>query len=343
MLLTTDFLSERQNSIDFHANRILSILRKIFLKNRVKIYPSDFIFCKQCFIPAVFFMKSGINPSERYRRIISLDEISTESLSYFTDFLGNEDFVIGYELTDLFKNILSAQGVMYVNIWLHPVRFMDDELFMIETNSTEILERLKLFDYDKNLFYISAEYIKIYIKNNFSEIKIPENTCIVFGQTQKDKTLRSNNGLLSLLNYKEQLLMLKKKYNKVLFSRHPYASNDHHIVSTLKQMGINIIKENSYKLLACDRLATVATISSSIGVEAYFFNKNVFYFNKMTCDIMRKDVSSIDLNLLLQSEFWDFILYNNEYKPRNINVFSSLRNKSRNILRAYYSYEIIEK
>ena len=320
MLLTTDFLSERQNSIDFHANRILSILRKIFLKNRVKIYPSDFIFCKQCFIPAVFFMKSGINPSERYRRIISLDEISTESLSYFTDFLGNEDFVIGYELTDLFKNILSAQGVMYVNIWLHPVRFMDDELFMIETNSTEILERLKLFDYDKNLFY-----------------------CIVFGQTQKDKTLRSNNGLLSLLNYKEQLLMLKKKYNKVLFSRHPYASNDHHIVSTLKQMGINIIKENSYKLLACDRLATVATISSSIGVEAYFFNKNVFYFNKMTCDIMRKDVSSIDLNLLLQSEFWDFILYNNEYKPRNINVFSSLRNKSRNILRAYYSYEIIEK
>ena len=343
MIITTDFLTERENSINFHSERILKLLKVVLSEAGFpsEIFPDDFHYSKFLFDVNEFYIKSGINPSERYIRLIDESEISNDSIEYVGDFLNGKEIIIGYELTDLIKKIFSKLGKRYISIWLHPVRFLDDELFMIETNDSNIKKKLKEFDIDKSIYKINAEYIKIYIKNNFKQIELPSNSCVIFGQTGIDKTLRYSNGVYSLLNFKSEIANLVDSHSSVFFARHPYAKDDNDVLKMLDSLGINLISENSYRILCHENLVSVATISSSIGVEGYFFGKNVYYFNKTTCDIMDPNVSSLYLNKLVDKNLWLYLLNDKRYEE--CLAFNCTKNKARNILRAYYAYKIIER
>ncbi|MCV4626815.1 hypothetical protein OFC18_32575, partial [Escherichia coli] len=51
--------------------------------------------------------------------------ITDKSVNYLGNFLKNT-FVIGYELSEQTKSILDKINIKYIDIWLHPIRFVDD-------------------------------------------------------------------------------------------------------------------------------------------------------------------------------------------------------------------------
>jgi len=341
MLLTADFLTEKQSTIFFHGNRILKLLKVSISRceKNVLIFPNDFLLMESKFNLFHFFLQSGLSPSENYDRLISIEEISLESKNYFYECFKDE-FIVGYELTDLTVSLLELFNIPYINIWLHPVRFMDDEMFMIKTNQKQYRDRLQQYSFPEDIFYINAEYIKIYLQNKMNGFALNKNSCVIFGQTDSDKTLRSKVGRLKLTNFQDKIVKLCSNYNNIFYSKHPLADLNPEVNEMLIDLGIEIIKENSYKILAHANLALVATISSSIGVEAYFFKKNVLFFNQPTCDCMDKNTVTCGTEIF-SVPFWKNILYGETLSLQN--SFLCSKNKIRNILDAYYAYGVIEK
>lgn len=341
ILLTTDFLSEKQDAIDWHSERILKIIQMcIKEKHIVDIYPKQH-FADKIFNPDIFYINSNINPNDRFVRVVDRNEIDDNSCSYLNSFIENYDLIIGYELQELTKKLFDEYDKKWINIWLHPVRFLEDELFAVETSKNfGDRNRLNKFHVNESKFFINAEYIKIILKNRKIIPEIKKDGLVIFGQTRGDKTLRGQRGILTLRNYKNQIVSLMKKFDCTYFVPHPLDKNDEELKEFISNLGDITILNNSngYALLASNNVEMVVSISSSICTEAFYFGKNALLFNKPTVDIKGGNFVNIDSSLLSR-KFWRYIL-DGDIDDYNEGNDLPRGNSVRNILNANYSYDI---
>ena len=344
-ILTVDFLAEPVEALYWHADRILSLLKVTLscIGLEAKIYPTDFTSKISRFNRDIFFMKSGMSYNESYSRLVDFEEITKESLDYFDNFFDVNNVIIGWELQKLTTDILNAKGITYINICLHPIRYMEDEIFLIQSNNKNLEKKLKHYEIDESSFYINAEFVRISLLNKKKVYDLPPESCVIFGQTNNDKTLRTNNKRLTLQHYKKDIDFLCQKFRNIYFIAHPLEKNNTQINQYIQSFGkINMIEANAYSVLSSKNLSLVAAISSSVCSEAYYFNKNVLFFNKPVCDIKTSDSYSVD-KIIFSPQFWNN-LFNLEVKNiTNKKFIFNKNNQVRDILNAYYSYTILEQ
>lgn len=343
-ILMADILAEPEINIDWHADRILAILKASFSNFTIKpkIYPIDFVSKNERFNRDIFFIKSGLSSRDTINRLINFDEISKDSLKYFSKFFNSNIIIIGWELQKLTTDILDSIGASYINIWLHPVRFLEDEIFLLQTNNKTIEKKLQYFEIDESSFYVNASFVRASLLNSKKIYNLPSDSCVIFGQTQHDKTLRVSNGKLTLFRYKEHIEALCNKFNNIYFVSHPLDRDNKELIEFISSFEkINIINANAYSLLSSNNLKLVVAISSSVCTEAYYFGKNVLFFNQPICNIKAEGSYSIGKDIFFPT-FWA-TLFNLEKNYINKNFIFNRKNQVRDILNAYYSYSILEE
>lgn len=296
-----------------------------------------------------FFALSNIEYVEDKQFYYSERDINSESIKYIKSIIKNDIILVGYELSEQTRKILDKIKAIYIDIWLHPIRYMDDVLFGLKSNNEEINNKLYTFNIPSETYYLYADRLKVQNYRGYRKTQsyLKDNSALFVGQTLNDKAVFHNGKMLNLLDFKNVFEKVVKKYNHVYYSRHPFVKGgDEEIINYLKKFkNVTLNDDPTYHLLASKEIEYVFSISSSVVHEAKYFSKDVEFLYKpvITIGDHKKDYTSV-MHEIFYGHFWASIL-SPLMNVNNVPVVSyfSGKDKTRDALSFYWGYRNIDK
>ncbi|WP_435655294.1 HAD family hydrolase [Brucella pituitosa] len=280
------------------------------------------------------------------------DNISKDSIVYLKEFIPMGTIYIGYELSEQTRSIFDRADIRYVDIWLHPIRYLDDIIFGIGSNVKEIRSSLLEYDTDEYQYYMYADRLRVQAYKGWarSEINVPANSALFVGQMLNDKSICCDGRMLSVLDFQDEFTNLVKTHENVLYSRHPYIRRgDEDILKyVLSFPNVTTTDLPTYSLLSHKNIKTVMGVSSSVLIEAKYFGKKSKILYKPVINI-NKPVEKSDYyasiyNDLVNPAFWSDLLSSViETNDCTQSLFLSGKDKIRDMLGFYWSYKEIDK
>ena len=227
-----------------------------------------------------------------------------------------DSLVIYIEMSETQKKLHDELHIPYIDISVHPVRYMSDHFFLLSTNDPRIFTRLKEYELDERQFFLGAQLLRTQIDQD--PFIAEKNSGLLVGQTFLDRSLIFKDKLYGLGNYLQKIAGIAQKCEVLYFKPHPYVK-DKALYEKLRQVeNLKFTNENVYKILCSDGVNLVCGISSSVLYEAKYFNKRVQFFNKkfdMYQDrFSERNYVSIG-NDILQPSFWQQVILDKSDKP----------------------------
>ena len=207
-------------------------------------------------------------------------------------------FIIGFEISKVDINYLNKEGYNWINLSIHPLRFMDDLYFSLESSMD--------LDLSRNL--VSTAFIDMSVKAlslryspDFGKEETKKTLCIL-GQRQDDKSVFINNTFKKLKDYTEELDCIVKEFDEVFYKPHPYNDDkkaDEYIQDRYQTKTLN--EDDIYKVFAQKKISSLCAISSSLLFEAKSFGiESIFLDNSPL-----KFGQPVSYRLLIEDEtFW---------------------------------------
>jgi len=175
--------------------------------------------------------------------------------------------VIGFEATEKDLAYLSLHGVPWMNVDIHPLRFLDDLYFEIASS----------FPYDFSRHSASRGLIEVFVQTlqsryGFEREQGDSSIFAIFGQTPADRSVYFDGDFRSLRDYLDTLDRLAVGYDRILYKPHPYASDPDVDAMIKSRYGAETYTQKDiYKLFASGNIGVACAISSSILTEAPYF------------------------------------------------------------------------
>lgn len=218
---------------------------------------------------------------EEWLKIYDYDGSIEDLCSYYNQYI-DDSLVIYIEMPLIYKKIHNQLNIPYVDLTVHPIRFLDDNFWGISTNCPAVFDRMKQYQIDDNKFYIQANYIKAIA--DFNPLKIEKNSAVIIGQTNVDKALYHNGRCLSIMDYEEQIKQLGDKYSIIYYKSHPFnhdLGKIHKFLSQFPFVELCPSDWNTYEMLAHPNLQAVYSITSGVLYEAPYFGKDAYCLHKL--------------------------------------------------------------
>ncbi len=216
--------------------------------------------------------------------------------------------VVGFELPDMLLRYFQHRGIPYIDTMLHPARYLDDIFLAFRTNVPQAFEALRTYAVPDEQLYVQAG-IHAGTVVRMKPAAMPDNSCLLLGQTKVDKSLIKDSRVLSLDDFRDDLRRLAGEHSRIYFKRHPYHLEDPAVIAELQQEGVLFLTEaNTYGLFCNEHISKVVAISSGALYEAQFFGKRTEYLYHPTYTL-GNDTSAFDP--------WTYIgVYDAFYTPR---------------------------
>lgn len=238
-----------------------------------------------------------------------------EALSHIFISELRDALVIGWELPKSLCDALTKASITYIELSVHPIRFMDDILISARSNSAAIDDALLSQSLEEQDCYIQAGIISAF----FIRRAVPrdEPYALFAAQTKVDRSLLKDGKLLSQSWIADELLAHLPRGMPLLLKDHPVQPSDD-LFRRLRSAGINVkrIGGTIYRQFSDRNLASVYTVSSSAGLEAKYFEHKTKFLYKPCFDVLfrgqphdasRSQFKSIDTRVL-SPNFWRAIL-----------------------------------
>lgn len=181
-----------------------------------------------------------------------------------------DSVVIGFELPEAMKRILSLLGIPFIDFSIHPIRFLQDIFFAAQTNDAAVFEALLPNHAEAGAFYGPAGLLAATALKFRPNLR-PSAETLVVGQTRIDRALVRDGRVVDLSDFGPALRDVAGG-DGVTFKPHPYAHSDFGLLATgISLRAMNITHENVYALMASEGLRRVVGVSSSVLVEAPYF------------------------------------------------------------------------
>lgn len=227
-----------------------------------------------------FFKFYGIEYNRgKWGELFYTDEYNEQAYEYVKSIF-EKSFVIAYEMEDSLLKILDNLEIPYINMYISPIRFLEDQLFCMTTNVQEVYEKLLEYKLQEEIIEIQANYLKsFYLMKDCKKIT-KEKSVLFLGQTKYDRSLINpeSGEIYSILNHKEDFERALQGYSNILYKRHPKVTEDADILQYLKSIGnLSVTDENFYSLISRPDIKKVIAISSGGLNEAKYFGKDIEY------------------------------------------------------------------
>jgi hypothetical protein len=174
--------------------------------------------------------------------------------------------IIAFELSWVDRQYLDAAGVPWVNFEIHPVRFLDDLYFNVETSFAADFSSLEVPD---DYIHVRADVLRA--RYGFLD-EVCSKRLLIVGQTPIDKSIYFDGVFKSLPDYFDSLDSIVQSFDAVDYRPHPYLTDTE--VDTLirdRYSAGQCADWDFYRLLASCRYGAVCGISSSTLREAAYF------------------------------------------------------------------------
>ncbi len=189
----------------------------------------------------------------------------------------DNSLVLGFELPPGMRQFFEQQGIAYINCFIHPVRFYDDLVLGLTTNIDAIGPMLHTYSLPEEHFHTVANLHAGRAVKATATFDVPDGSALLIGQTVGDQALMHPDRFVTLTDYQEPLRQILSLHPRVLYVPHPYARPVEGDWAMLRGLGrgIELCRQNVYRLLSMPQVTHVVTISSSVGMEAGYFGKEV--------------------------------------------------------------------
>ena len=210
--------------------------------------------------------------------------------------------VIGFEISKVDINYLNQEGIDWINLSIHPLRFMDDLYFSLETSRNVDFARNSV---STGFIDMSVKVIKQRYNPNFKKQETRKKLCIL-GQLPDDKSVFINNTFKVLRDYTEKLDYIVKDFDEVLYKPHPYNLDnkaDRYIQKRYNTK--HLLEEDIYKVFSLEEISSFCAISSSLLYEANSFGLESIFLDNSPL----KFSQPVSYSLLVEDKvFWSKIL-----------------------------------
>ncbi|NJK55798.1 MAG: hypothetical protein HC939_07280 [Pleurocapsa sp. SU_5_0] len=238
------------------------------------------------------FSKQDISLVSSGYRMIG-EDISMEGwpkLFYHNDF--SEEFlqqvwlnfknsiVIAFELPELLKSALDSLNIPFVDIIIHPVRFLDDLVFGIRSNNREISQLLQNYLIPEESILIQAGIVMASM-NRLKRLDITGKAALFAGQTTDDKVLIDEGKFHKVSNFLDKFSEISNSYDTLIIKSHPYSADPFEAISISRLFNNCItVTDNFYYLMSHENIEAVYSISSSTSIEARYLGKEGYHLAK---------------------------------------------------------------
>ena len=184
-------------------------------------------------------------------------------------------FCIGYELPPYLTLLLDGLRVPYLDLRIHPVRFLDDLLFAAHPSDSRMAAPLAEWAMPRSLAWNGAGLHQAAARLQ-PTAQIHPGTLLVIGQRPSDATQVAGGDFFSATTVRDKLKRLCPAEVPVLLKDHP-SRERHSLVTEMRAVrpDARFTNEGIYRLLADPGIGHVLTVNSSVAYEAAFFDKTV--------------------------------------------------------------------
>ena len=190
---------------------------------------------------------------------------------------GGYDLIVCFEASGLMRQSFDILGFQYIDILVHPIRFLEDVMFSFYSNNDDIHHYFIDHLTPESLFYREAGFIASGCISRKLETPPNVNT-ILFGQTDDDKVLIQDGRLVNFSNYASEIQSLTLGESVIGYKAHPYASSNFGILEVGRPLsGFHMVTDNFYHLACSDQVEKIVSVSSSVCLEAKYFEKKAIH------------------------------------------------------------------
>ncbi|WP_137178621.1 hypothetical protein [Roseomonas sp. AR75] len=262
-----------------------------------------------------FYAAAGVTPDiDGWVALFDAESIPREAASRMAASFDGVGAVIGFELAEMQKRLLTRLGIPWVDLNIHPYRFGPDLLFAVQTNHGDIVQALAAHHAEDHVFEPWADLVAA------TAVKIPVSApvteeVLVVGQTRVDRSLLSGGRLIDLRDMAPAFHRAIGPEAPILYKPHPYNPEGfglHDVGLPLRR--IREVSDNAYVLMGQDAIRRVVGISSSLVAEARFFGKEgVFLGNSpfripSTRDALAPGMHASVVDAWMSADFWRDLL-----------------------------------
>jgi hypothetical protein len=217
---------------------------------------------------AMVYAAHGLKPSQEAWACLFHAEPNGLALAYLAEFFDGA-LVIGFELSPYLRRALEALGVVYVDLCIHPVRYLEDLLLYAASNDVRITERLQAFEVtDADLRLRSTFLAGVWRGQGYAPPR-RHSAALLCLQTPRDRVLVDRGGFVGLEAYLPELQQLRSSVDRLYIKPHPLERNEPALgVLTDHLRGVEVVSRNFYEMMARDQVDEVWSLSSGTSIEA---------------------------------------------------------------------------
>ena len=182
-------------------------------------------------------------------------------------------FCVGYEMPPYLTALLDEIGTSYLDLRVHPIRFMDDLLFAARASCDPTRECLAGLAVPRPEVVATAGLREAMLRLAGAPA-LPPDCLLVLGQQRWDGSQIESGGFLDPETARGTIAKLCAQHAHVLLKPHPGGA-DGPLLDLVRRLRPDAVttRENVYRLLAAPEVAHVLSVNSSAGEEAGFFGK----------------------------------------------------------------------
>ncbi len=241
--------------------------------------------------------------------------LATESLDRLVTQRLQRRFCVGYELPPWLVRLLDAHAVPYVDLRLHPIRFMDDLLFAARASAPDTQAALLSFAVPESEV-LSTAGLREAMCRYISEARVPAGTLMVVGQRRFDSTQIAGGEFFDAHRQTAEIHALCADHAAVALKPHPLDRQHSllEVAAAAPTRVIGVINDNAYRMMALPQVAAILTVNSGVAYEAPYFGKRVHTLAPLTMRLAWRGAkpeagvhASLD-DVVLTPDFWRTVL-----------------------------------
>jgi hypothetical protein len=226
-----------------------------------------------------------------------------------------DQFCIGYELPPYLTGLLDQHAIPYIDIRLHPIRFMDDLLFAVRASHPATRANLSALAIPEAEVIITAG-LREAMCQFISQAAIPANTLLVLGQRPYDSTQIVAGNFFDAATRRPQIAAIRARHAAIVLKPHPHEPQ-HSLLTIAAGLGgavLGPVNDNLYRLLSMPEITAILTVSSSVAYEAPYFGKTVHTLADLPIrlawrgDAIDPDTHASLDDIVLSIDFWRDVL-----------------------------------
>lgn len=259
-------------------------------------------------------------------------------------------FCVGYEMPPYLMRLLDAGAVPYVDLRLHPVRFLDDLLFAVRASWADTQAALLASAVSESEVLVTAG-LREAMCQFISAANVPDDTLIVVGQRPTDSSQIVDGGFFDATSRADDIQAICAHHAAVVLKPHPHERTHGLLLAAAgaKANVLGVINDNIYRMLALPEVAGVLTVNSSVAYEAGYFGKQVYTLAPLPISIGWRGAAptpelyaSLD-DVVLCVDFWRDVLTPHTTVTRHDGVrLPPKPNRLRIALDSFWNYQEID-